>query len=64
MYVDLFSRQQKQLRWKNVKVGDVLRLENNEFITVSVTDYPAYVSLHCMLCCISRGRGNEGNLPH
>jgi phospholipid-translocating ATPase len=27
----------QQLRWKNVKVGDVLRLENNAFITVSVS---------------------------
>ena len=24
------------LRWKNVKVGDVLRLEKDDFITVSV----------------------------
>ena len=40
-----FYRHQ-QLRWKNVKVGDVLRLENNDFITVG----SAVCIIHWCMC--------------
>ena len=36
VFILVYCRRKRMLRWKNVEVGDVLRLEKDDFITVSV----------------------------
>jgi len=32
----MFSNRLKSEKWMNVQVGDIIKLENNEFVTVSL----------------------------
>lgn len=35
-YVHIFSRRLRTEKWMNVQVGDIIKLENDQFVTVSV----------------------------
>jgi len=42
-------------KWHNIVVGDIIRLENNQFVTVSLTSFAKLVAPFVMIITSAKG---------